>query len=119
MHGIDMVPISHPNGYRQVLFQDYRNIFGNGHSALYQHTSPHKQFYLYCGSSLEDYLSNHLRNLRQNMYLIQNGKISYFYNMKTLFNKGEDMHTGIFQVQENFEFSAQSKFEMLQSSIYP
>lgn len=42
MHEIDIIPLMHPNGYRQMMFQDYNNLFGRGHTALYLHTSPHK-----------------------------------------------------------------------------
>ena len=42
MHGFDLLPISHPNGYRQVVFQDLNNTFGFGYTALFLHTSPHK-----------------------------------------------------------------------------
>ena len=42
MHELDILPLTHPNGYRQVMFVDYRNIYGRGHNALFLHTSPHK-----------------------------------------------------------------------------
>lgn len=56
MHRLDLIPLTHPNGYRQVMFQDYRNIFGHGHNALFLHTSPHKQYYIYIAPSLEVWL---------------------------------------------------------------
>ena len=52
MHGLDMIPLTHPNGYRQVMFQDYKNEFKNGCNALYLHTSPHKQYYVFIAHSL-------------------------------------------------------------------
>jgi len=42
MHDLDILPITHPNGYRQVMFVDYKNIYGRGHNAVFLHTSPHK-----------------------------------------------------------------------------
>lgn len=82
MHGLDIIPLLHPNGYRQVMFQDYQNVFGKGPNALFLHTSPHKQYYVYLASSLEEWLQVHVNNLKQRRYLIQNGKISYFANVK-------------------------------------
>lgn len=42
MHNLDILPLIHPNGYRQVMFMDYKNIYGHGPNALFLHTSPHK-----------------------------------------------------------------------------
>ena len=42
MNGLDMLPLTHPNGYRQVMFMDYKNEFNKGSTALYIHTAPHK-----------------------------------------------------------------------------
>ena len=42
MHSVDMVPLVHPNGYRQMMFQDYLNIYGLGYNSIILHTSPHK-----------------------------------------------------------------------------
>lgn len=81
MHGLDMIPLTHPNGYRQVMFQDYKNVFGKGYNALFLHTSPHKQYYVYIAPSLEYWLEMHLQKLRSKYFLTQNGKISYFANM--------------------------------------
>lgn len=84
MHGLDMMPLTHPNGYRQVMFMDYKNEFKKGNTALYLHTSPHKQYYVYIASCLEDWMRDHLEKLERKQILIQNGKISYFMNMKNL-----------------------------------
>jgi hypothetical protein len=66
MHGIDVLPLTHPNGYRQVMFVDYKNIYGRGHSALFLHTSPHKQYYLFVAPSIKEWLSRHWEKLRNN-----------------------------------------------------
>jgi hypothetical protein len=42
IHDIKILPIFHPVGYRQILFQDTLNIFNKGHNALFVHNSPHK-----------------------------------------------------------------------------
>lgn len=64
------------------MFQDYKNIFGRGYNTLYLHTSPHKQYYVFIANSLEEWLAKHLKKLKDQNFLIQNGKISYFANMK-------------------------------------
>jgi len=65
MHGLDMMPLTHPNGYRQVMFMDYKNEFGKGNTALYLHTSPHKQYYVFIASCLEDWMADHLEKLEK------------------------------------------------------
>jgi hypothetical protein len=70
MHNIDIIPLLHPNGYRQVMFQDYKNIFNMGNRALFLHTSPHKQYYVYLGPSLEEWLKQHLNQLKHQKYFI-------------------------------------------------
>ena len=118
MHGLDMIPLTHPNGYRQVMFQDYKNEFGKGYNALFLHTSPHKQYYVYINNSLEEWLQNHLNKLKNRYFLMQSGKISYFYEMRNQ-HLDEDFKNGSFMVKNDVEISSQGKFEMLQSSIYP
>jgi hypothetical protein len=100
------------------MFQDYRNIFGKGSRAMFLHTSPHKQYYVYLAPCLEHWLNEHLARLRQKKYFIQDGKISYFANVRNCIND-RDFTTGSRVIQDNIEICAQGKFEMLQSSIYP
>ena len=118
MHGFDMLPLSHPTGYRQVMFQDYTNIFGRGETCLYLHTSPHKQYYLYIAASIEEWLQETLNKLRNRMNLIQKGNISYFNYVKNMV-KDPEYKNGSVTVSSGIEIQAQGKFEMLQSSIYP
>jgi len=49
---------------------------------------------------------------------MQNGKISYFANMKNQY-QDPNFKNGSYSIQDNVEISSQGKFEMLQSSIYP
>lgn len=94
MHNLDILPLIHPNGYRQVMFMDYKNIFGNGPTALYLHTSPHKQYYMYMGSSLLTWFEEHCDKLAKDQYLIQNGKISYFINVKNILKDCPNFRNG-------------------------
>lgn len=71
----------HPNGYRQMMFQDYTNVFGRGHNALYLHTSPHKQYYIYLYKNIEEWLTIHLDYLLKNKFYIQKNRVSYFLNL--------------------------------------
>lgn len=119
MHNLDILPLIHPNGYRQVMFMDYKNIYGNGPTALYLHTSPHKQYYMYMADSLLTWFQDHCKKLAKNQYLIQNGKISYFMNVKNMIAEEPDFRNGSYTEKDGIAVSAQGKFEMLQSSIYP
>jgi hypothetical protein len=56
--------------------------------------------------------------LREQKYFIQDGKISYFANVRNCV-KDVDYTNGSQNIQDNIEVCAQGKFEMLQSSIYP
>ena len=119
MHNLDILPLVHPNGYRQVMFMDYQNIYGHGPNALYLHTSPHKQYYMFMRTSLLEWLEDHCQKLQKDQFLIQNGKISYFMNVKNVLADDPDFKNGSYTEQDGITVSAQGKFEMLQSSIYP
>jgi hypothetical protein len=111
MHGIDILPITHPNGYRQVMFMDYKNMYGEGHSALFLHTSPHKQYYLFIAPNLEAWLREHKENLEFKRFNIQNGNISYFMNMQK--THSPEFKNGSYYIDQGIAISAQGKFEML------
>lgn len=117
MHQVDFLPLLHPYGYRQVMFQDYKNIFGGGTTCLYLHTSPHKQYYLYMAESLEAWLEQHYYKLKNRVALVQNDKLSYFLNVKNI--QDPEFKNGSVTRQNGIEICAQGQFEMLQSSIYP
>jgi hypothetical protein len=84
MHEVDLLPIAHPNGYRQILFQDHRNIYGKGHTALLYHTSPHKQYYYYIAPSIEHWLKEMTDKLKNQQFLLQKGHVSYFCNVRNM-----------------------------------
>ena len=90
---------------------DYKNEFKKGNTALFLHTSPHKQYYVYIANCLEKWMSDHLEKLEKKQFLIQNGKISYFMNMKNMV--GTEFKNGSFLEQNGIEISTQGKFEML------
>jgi hypothetical protein len=50
------------------MFVDYKNIYGRGPSALYLHTSPHKQYYLYIAPNIYAWLKNHHDKLKNHQY---------------------------------------------------
>ena len=106
MHGLDILPLIHPNGYRQVMFMDYQNIFGHGPTALYLHTSPHKQYYMYMANSLQEWLEDHVRKLQMNQYLVQNGKISYFMNIKNILKEQPDFKNGSYTEADGITVTA-------------
>mmetsp|Transcript_41995 Transcript_41995/g.64313 ORF Transcript_41995/g.64313 Transcript_41995/m.64313 type:complete len:117 (+) Transcript_41995:743-1093(+) len=101
------------------MFQDFKNVFGRGHAALYLHTSPHKQFYVYMTKSIESWLEDYVNKLRNRMYLIQKGNISYFVNVRNMVKESSTFRNGSLTQGNGIEVQAQGKFEMLQSSIYP
>ena len=47
------------------MFMDYKNEFGKGNTALYLHTSPHKQYYVFIASCLENWMADHLEKLEK------------------------------------------------------
>lgn len=83
---------------------DYKNEFGRGNTALYLHTSPHKQYYVFIASCLIDWMSDHVEKLEKKQLLIQNGKISYFMNMKNM--EGTEFKNGSFLSANNIEISS-------------
>jgi len=83
-----------------------------GHRALFLHTSPHKQYYIYLAPSLEDWLRTHHENLLKERFFIQAGKISYFSNVKSCM-QDPTFKNGSYHLQDNIEICAQGKFEML------
>ena len=59
-----------------------------------------------------------MENLTKSRYYIQDGRISYFANVRNCV-QNPDYYQGSMMVQDGLEVTAQGKFEMLQSSIYP
>tara|TARA_B110000285_G_C15117893_1_gene615265 strand:+ start:839 stop:985 length:147 start_codon:yes stop_codon:yes gene_type:complete len=47
------------------MFMDYKNEFGKGNTALYLHTSPHKQYYVFIAKCLENWMADHLEKLEK------------------------------------------------------
>jgi hypothetical protein len=70
MHDIYVLPICHAVGYRQIIIQDTLNIFNKGHNAIFLHTSPHKQYYLYLAPSFQAWLEDHNDKLINEKFLI-------------------------------------------------
>jgi hypothetical protein len=53
------------------MFMDYKNEFGKGNTALYLHTSPHKQYYVFIAKCLEDWMADHLETKWENQLLYE------------------------------------------------
>jgi len=54
--GLDILPLIFFKDYTILLFQDYHNIFGKGHNAIYIHCTPYRQYILKIADSWENYL---------------------------------------------------------------
>lgn len=68
--------------------------------------------------SLEEWLTIHLEHLTHNKYYIQKNRLSYFMNVKNCL-KDPEYRQGSVCSSHDMEVQIQSKFEMLQSSLYP
>lgn len=56
--------------------------------------------------SLITWFEDHCRKLAKNQYLIQNGKISYFMNVKNIIEDQPDFKNGSYTVEDGIAVSA-------------
>ena len=92
----DYLPLIHPKGYPQSIIMDYKNSLGKGSTALYW-TCPRRQYFLYVDSSFDNWISNYVQMLENNLMKKDDlGKTTTFLNIDEIFkdyihkNKGQN-----------------------------
>jgi len=68
---------------------------------------------MFMSNSLLSWFEDHCQKLIKNQYLIQNGKISYFMNVKNILKEEPQFRNGSYTEKDGIILEGQGKFEML------
>jgi hypothetical protein len=75
--GLEILPFLHVKGSPRVTHIDFKNQFGYGHRALCRASIDLRKT-LVCAYSIQDFLTDHVKKLKSDMYVTMRGNIEKY-----------------------------------------